>query len=270
MRIRTGCVIFVAAISLCASSGLWSQTASGSAQTQPVMMPKDADPDWQVATVRPSDPNETKDYFGGDGHRIIYKNESVEAMLVAGYGVQRSQIVDAPDWIRTERWDVEGLADVEGKPSIDQIRAMIRKILAERFGLQVRREQREMPVYALTVAKGGPKLTKNTSDPNGAPTEGNRESMGQTTKTFTNTSMPELALMLVFYTDRPVVDQTGLQGRYDFKLTWTSNDSAAPTDGSAAPGLFTAIQEQDGLKLEPTKATADVLVVEKVQRPSAN
>ncbi|MGB6191243.1 MAG: TIGR03435 family protein [Terracidiphilus sp.] len=88
--------------------------------------------------------------------------------------------------------------------------------LAERFELTVHREQCEMPVYALTVAKDGPKITKNTSDVNGLPGESGGDSSGQSTRRFTNTSMPNFALMMLFFLDRPIVDQTGLQGRYDF------------------------------------------------------
>jgi uncharacterized protein (TIGR03435 family) len=126
-----------------------------------------------------------------------------------------------------------------------------------------------MPVFALTVAKGGPKMTASTSDPTNPPGRDVRGGNGQWLNTFTNTSMPDLALMLLFYTDRPIVDQTGLKGRYDFKLQWTMDDAQA-AGSDAPPGLFTAIQEQLGLKLEPVRAKADVLVVDTVERPGAN
>jgi uncharacterized protein (TIGR03435 family) len=87
---------------------------------------------------------------------------------------------------------------------------------------------------------------------------------------MTNMSMSEFAPDLGYFLDRPAVDQTGLAGRYDFQLIWTADDSRAPTDGSAPPELFTAIQEQLGLKLEPVRAPIDVLVVDAVQHPSAN
>ena len=83
-------------------------------------------------------------------------------------------------------------------------------------------------------------------------------------------SMVEFAPDLGYFLDRPAVDQTGLTGRYDFQLMWTADESRAPADGSAPPGLFTAIQEQIGLKLEPVKAPAEVLVIDTVQRPGAN
>ena len=89
------------------------------------------------------------------------------------------------------------------------------------------------------------------------------------TMKFTNNSMEDFALCMQFFLDRPAVDQTGIAGRWDFVLQWTPNESAV-TDPNAAPGIFTAVQEELGLKLEPVKAQADVLVIEHVERPSAN
>jgi uncharacterized protein (TIGR03435 family) len=127
-----------------------------------------------------------------------------------------------------------------------------------------------MEVYALTVAKGGEKMTPSAGDPNGLPDENDQGNGATTTMHVTNMSMSELALVLKFYLDRPVVDKTGLTGRYDFRMMWTVDESKVPADGSAPPTIFTAIQEQLGLKLEAVKAQADVLVVDKVERPGAN
>ena len=234
-----------------------------------VPMAAHADPDWEVATVRPSGPNEKGDHIDLHGRHVTLHNETAEMMLVIGYNVQKNQILGAPDWVKTERWDVDGLADVDGEPNVMQLQTMVRKALQERFGLKLHREQREMPVYALTVAKGGPRLTTNTTDPNGVPRDDGGASNGWGSKQFTNTSMRELALILMFYTDRLVVDQTGLGGRYDFKLQWTADEMHA-TDPDAPPGLFTAMQEQLGLKLEAVRAPAAVLVVDAVERLGAN
>jgi uncharacterized protein (TIGR03435 family) len=108
-----------------------------------------------------------------------------------------------------------------------------------------------------------------TADPNGWMDQQNGTRNGQHIEQLKNTSMPELAKILQFRVDRPVVDQTGLKGRYDFELRWATDDATA-TGADAPPGLFTAIQEQTGLKLEPVKAPADVLVIDKVERPGAN
>ena len=232
------------------------------------MMAQDADPGWEAATVKPSDPNDTVSHINIKGRQVMIESEPLQAMLKFAYGVQDGQIVGAPDWIRTERWDVAGVPDIAGKPNLPQFQSMMRKLLAERFGLKLHREQRERPVFALTVAKGGAKLQKSAGDPNGGPGSNGSESNGVAIRRFTNASMPDLALMLLIHTDRPIVDQTGLQGRYDFQLQWTKDEAATPA--ADAPGFFTAIEEQLGLKLESAKAQAEVLVVDAVERPGAN
>ncbi|HKO18137.1 MAG TPA: TIGR03435 family protein [Acidobacteriaceae bacterium] len=235
----------------------------------PDLMAKDADPGWEAVTVKPSVPNDPVSHINISGRHVMVEGQSIEGMLRFAYGVQHSQVVDAPEWMRTARWDVSGVPDAPGKPNLPQFQSMMRKLLAERFGLTLHREQRTMPVFALTLAKGGPKLEKSTGDPNAGPGSGGGALNGIESHRYTNTSMSALALMLMIYTDRPIVDQTGLQGRYDFQLRW-ARDETQPTAADAPPGLFTAIQEQLGLKLEPTKAPADVLVIDKVERPDAN
>jgi uncharacterized protein (TIGR03435 family) len=232
------------------------------------MMAQDADPDWEVVTVRPSDPNARNDTFDVRGRHVLVKYQTVEMMLMAGYGVQKNQIVAAPEWVRTERYDADGVPDVDGQPNLRQFQSMMRKLLAERFGLTLHHEQREMPVFALRVAKGGAKIARSNGDPNGLPRDEGGGGIIRTDQ-FTNTSMADLALMLLLDVDRPIVDQTGLHGRFDFQLKW-SRDEASTVDLNAPPGLFTAMQEQIGLKLEPTRAPADVMVIDKVERPSAN
>jgi len=248
---------------------LRAQDGSSLKTVQPAMMPKDEDPDWEAVTIKPSDPSDPVSHINIRGRNVMIESQSVEAMMRFAYGVQHSQIVGAPEWMKTERWDVAGVPDGQGKPNLPQFQSMMRKLLAERFGLTLHREKRSMPVFALTLAKGGPKLQKSEGDPNAGPGSGGSGSNGIQLNRYTNTSMPDLALMLMVYTDRPIVDQTGLQGRFDFQLQWTKDDAIA-TGTDAPPGLFTALQEQLGLKLEPAKAPADVLAIDKVERPSAN
>jgi uncharacterized protein (TIGR03435 family) len=131
-------------------------------------------------------------------------------------------------------------------------------------------DKRELSVYTLTVARGGPKLEKTKSEPD-ALSDASGHGMGAAQyMKFTNESMAEFAQVLqIMGGDRPVLDQTNLPGRYDFTLLWTPDSiRAAPTD--AAPGLFTAVQEQLGLKLEATRAPADVLVIDAATRPTQN
>ena len=244
--------------------------AAQDASAKPTMMAKDADPDWEVVAVKPDDPDSTETGFWVRDRELEIKGKTLEQLLLYGYGLHESQVLNAPAWIRTERWHIEGFAGVPGQPNREQMASLVRKLLTERFGLVMHREQREMRVFAL-VAKGGPKMTPSADDPNGPMHENDSQSGGQTTMRVKNVSMGELAGMLMrLFLDRPVVDQTGLTRRYDFQLKWTQDETRAPTDGSAPPGLFTAIQEQLGLKLEPAKAPVDVMVIDKVEQPGAN
>jgi uncharacterized protein (TIGR03435 family) len=235
-------------------------------------MAKNADPDWEVVLVKahdPSDPSNNQS-LNFKGRQFVMVNRAVEGMLLFAYGLQRVQIVGAPHWIETERWDVQGLPDAPGHPSLKQMQSLTRKLLEERFGLKVHREAKELSVYAITVGKGGEKISPSAGDPNGTPSENENSNGGVVTMRMTNMTMGEFAPDLAYFLDRPAVDQTGLKGRYDLQLKWTADESKASADGSAPPGLFTAIQEQLGLKLEPVKAPVEVLVIDGVERPSAN
>ena len=237
---------------------------------RPKAMAAEAKPDWEVATVRPSDPAAGKgQHINVRGSHVLLEDTTVEQFLLMGFGLQQSQLAGEPDWVKTERWNVDGVPDVQGMPNLKQLQGLMQEILAERFGLKVHREQRELPVFALTVAKGGPKMTVDESDPNGLFRQQNGGQNGRHAEDLKNISMPELALILQFHVDRPVVDQTGLKGKYDLKLQWTVDEAPAPAP-DAPPGLFTAIQEQVGLKLDRVKAPAEVLVVDAVARPGAN
>ncbi len=146
---------------------------------------------------------------------------------------------------------------------------MLQNLLASRFDLTIHREKRELSIYAITVAKGGPRLTKSPSGSNGLPTQSGHGTGGEGIRRFTNNSMSDFALGMQALLDKPIVDETGLTGRYDFVLKWTPDESNT-NDPNAPPGIFTAVQEQLGLKLEPTKGPTDVLVIDHIERPSEN
>jgi len=235
-------------------------------------MAKDADPGWDVVSVKARDPNDTNtnQSLNMKGRQVAIVNRAVQGMLLFAYGLQKVQIVGSPRWVETERWDVQGVPDVPGHPSLKQMQSLMRKLLEERFGPKVHKETKELAVYAITLARSGEKLAPSASDPNSPPSENDNSNGGVVTRRMRNMSMAEFAPDLGYFLARPAVDQTGLAGRYDFQLKWTADESKAPTDGSAPPGMFTAIQEQLGLKLEPMKAPAEVLAIDAVERPSAN
>ena len=157
---------------------------------------------------------------------------------------------------------------------------MFRELLADRFGLKVHWDKRDLAVYALVIGKGGAKIAESQGDPNGLPHQNMRPTPQLVTLKVTNASKADFMLEMQEVLDKPIVDQTGLTGKFDFTLQWTPDESqlsamgmhvSPPADSpNAQPGLFTAIQEQLWLKLDAVKAPADVLVMDKVERPSAN
>jgi uncharacterized protein (TIGR03435 family) len=241
--------------------------------------PAAATPEFEAATIKPvKEPAPYRLHDSEEGRRFQTRYTSLNDLIVLAYGVDRRQVVGAPAWVTHDEYDVDAVADdgvkLDGNNKLFE--AMLQKLLADRFQLTVHREQREMPVYALVVAKGGAKL--KVADPTSEQNNGCR-SLGVCF--FTKETLSGFARFMGFVVmDKPVVDKTGLTGEYDFELKWTPDDSQfasmgvrppTPNDNAnAPPGLFTAIQEQLGLKLEPQKTSAEVLVIDHVERPSEN
>ncbi|HTC89041.1 MAG TPA: TIGR03435 family protein [Bryobacteraceae bacterium] len=245
---------------------------------RPKPMAADANPTFEVATIKPSKPGVPGRMYRVNGRRFTTLNTSVSDLITYAYGVHPRQIAGGPPWMESQKYDVEAQPDGEGQPSEKQWKTMFEKLLAERFQLTIHHEQKELPVYAIVVGKTGHKLTKSAGDPNGLPGLFFR---GLGVLPGRNATMADFAgVMQTAVLDRPVVDQTGLPGRYDFLLTWTPDETQfgglgvkvpPPTDkADAPPDLFTAIQQELGLKLESTKASVDVLVVDKVEKPTEN
>ena len=249
---------------LCAMLGL--ATVATPAQKP---MPKDAKPVFEVVTVKPTPPEERNQGFQTQGSHIKLVRQTVQSMLMFAYGVHGKQIVDAPDWVQSEAFNVDGIPDVAGDPNLPQFQSLVKQLLADRFGVRVHSTQRELSYYALRVAPGGLKIARSTAPEDASPDQtGNGGSKGQTMK-YTNNSMDEFLVGLRYFTDRPLVNETALAGRYDFTLQWTPDQMKTP-EGEAAPGLFTAMREQLGLELKPAKGPVEVLAVDAVQKPGAN
>jgi len=232
----------------------------------PKPMAADADPGVEVATIKPSNPDTPGELFTIRGRHIATINTDVNDLIKFAYGLHPKQIEGEPAWLLTDKFDIDGVSDIDGEPNNAQMQVMMRKLLADRFKLTFHHEKKELAVYALTVAKNGPKLTKTARTPTDATDF--YGSHGQLT--VRNATMQDFATGLSRgIVDRPVVDQTGLRDRYDFLLKWTSEDHQVSNEGSP-PGFFTAVQDELGLKLESTKALVDVVVIDHVEPPSAN
>jgi uncharacterized protein (TIGR03435 family) len=251
---------------------LLSGLLAACAQDNPVQslkMARDADPGFEVATIKPADPDDRHQGFSLKGHRIAIANNTMTSLICFAYSIQKSQIVNAPRWFDEERWNIDGVPDVEGVPNWSQYRRMLQKLLSTRFGLQMHHDKRELSVYALSVTKGGPKLEKSKEDPDALSDQSGHGIGAQQYMKFTNSSMADFAKTMELMGDRPVLDQTGISGRYDFSLLWIPDPSRA-TATDTAPALFTAVQEQLGLKMEATRAATDVFVVDGATRPTQN
>ncbi len=232
-------------------------------------MAADANPSFEVATIKPTRPDEHGPRYDFRGRRFSVVHASVSDLLKFSYGLQQSQITKAQDWVNSESYDISAEPDGVGEPSIKQWESMVGKLMADRFQLKFHLEKREQSVYLLTVAGTGSKLTRSESAPDasGGMGFGPPGNFGAT-----NATMADVADALgQGVLNRPVVDQTGLDGRFNLRLTWTPDGAATATDNSnELPDFFTAIQEQLGLKVVASKAPVNVLVIDHVERPSPN
>jgi uncharacterized protein (TIGR03435 family) len=241
-------------------------------------MAANASPSFEVATIKPTKPDEQRKLLVVRGRRFETVNTSLSDLISFAYGVHAKQVIGVPPWADTDKFDITGQPDLEGRPNDKQLKGMLQKLLADRFKLSFHHDKRELSVYVLGVAKTSSKLTKSEGDPNGLPGLFFR---GLGNLNVRNATMGDFAgLMQSAVLDRPVVDQTALTGRFDFTLNWTPDDSQfggmgakipPPTDSAKAPpALYTAIQEQIGLRIDATRAPADVLVIDHVEKPSEN
>ncbi|MGH9647775.1 MAG: TIGR03435 family protein [Bryobacteraceae bacterium] len=246
----------------------------------PVRMAANANPAFEVATIRPSDPASPGQIITLRGAEVITTNVTVHALINLAYWLHPKQLTGGPAWTESDKFDVAGKPDAPGQPNVDQMKMMIQKLLADRFQLKVHFEKRDLPVYAIMIAKSGVKLIKSQDDPNGIPAWGFGRTPSGTRIIFRNAPLSQVTAVLQNSMDKPVVDQSGLSGRYDFTVTFTPDPAQAALIGGPAPpaadnpdaasDLFTAFQQQLGLKLESTKAPVDVMVIDKVEKPSQN
>jgi uncharacterized protein (TIGR03435 family) len=200
---------------------------------------------------------------------IEFRNMTLHGLFLNAFEIRsESQITGYPAWVNSEHFDIQAKMDTEtasayrdlkGETSSRQWRAFMQQILDDRFAMKFHIEKHELPVYNLVVAKQGLKLKVSTPDENGS------SSMGRGTLTAHRMQVGNLAFSLSGTVGRVIFDKTGLTALYDIDLTWSPDNE--PDSG---PSIFTALQEQLGLKLEPAKAPVDVVVIDHLERPSEN
>jgi uncharacterized protein (TIGR03435 family) len=230
-------------------------------QSQPTTAP----PAFEVASVKPTGrpPESSSNGWTVSNGSFTAHAAWVRGMIAFAHGVHAAQVHGGPGWVDTEQYDV--IAKAESRDaSLDQMKAMLQTLLADRFKLVVHREAKEMPVYTLVVGKNGLKMQEAKE---GEKTLANRVGPGHLV--FTRTNMLGLIITLSNTLGNPVIDKTGLTGFYDFKLDWT--DPLWQRSGNdSLPDLFGAVQDQLGLKLDAGKGPAEVLVIDHIERASEN
>lgn len=230
-------------------------------------------PKFEVATIKLSDPDKHNSGFHTEGTRLFYENETMQDMLAFAYRVTARQVIGGPDWFTTKHFDIRGTADEQGIASVAQQQEMLRLLLEDRFKLKIQHEERDMVRVVITLARGERKI-KPTERKDFLPDVSCRGSASERDCTFGGVSMDLFAFAMQFLLDRPVINKTGLDGKYDFHLKFTPADAPASADTSAntnaPPNLFTAMTEQAGLHADSSKGPTEVIVVQHVELPSDN
>jgi len=213
--------------------------------------------------------------------RFVVSNTPLRFIILHAYQLLDHQLIGAPDWTSSASFDINATYPQGRVPTDPEVRLMVQKLLADRFGLTAHREQRDLPMYALVPARKdgrlGPQLRRSDVDCQQNDAGKRPDCRMVATRRFLkggSRTMGQLAAALQSMVGRPVVDRTGLAGAFDIDLQWepTELDSAATGNPSSngGPSIFTAVQEQLGLKLDSQRDRFDVLVVDHIERPGPN
>jgi uncharacterized protein (TIGR03435 family) len=239
-----------------------------------------APPTFEVASIKPGDPNSRQVSVGiRQGGRFSTTNASLETLIGFAYDVRNHQISGGPNWLDSAKFDIDAKPDgatpiPPGPAGAPRMRLLVQSLLADRFKLATHKETREEQVYELVLNKGGSKL-REVPDPGLSRPNGLRLGRGELIGTAAPMSL--LANQLSQRMGRSVIDKTGLGGRYDFTLKWTPDEGAPPTGPDATPpadtsgpSIFTAVQEQLGLRLQSARGPVEILVIDHAEKPDAN
>ncbi len=246
-------------------------------QTPPIAPRK-----FEVASIKPSNSTDRRPFFDMthvlSGGQFSASNVTVKRLIQLAYRIKDFQISGGPGWAGSDLFDIAAKPDGPAKP--EEFQSMLQSLLAERFALLVRRETREMPVYALVIGKNGPKLKESVAGSGPRMTKIRRGLIAAE-----GTTMAALSGNLSTLLSRTVADKTGLTGQYDLRIEWTPDENQTamlaaegvpettndtPPPDAFGPSLVTALQEQLGLSLESQRGAIKLLVLERIQRPTPN
>ncbi len=265
LKLRVIQLICIAAWVAVAAPFVSAQT-DAKGKTEEAILP---DAKYDVATIKPHPGNMGVSYSPLPNGGLLAKGATLKSLICGAYDKLDFQCLGGPGWLDSERYDVEAKPDSTVADQLQKLpwkqrqpvqNRMDQALLADRLKLKVHFEMREMPIFALVVAKGGPKMAEAKAALSYTVGNGKLQAWG--------VSMDSLAQQLSQEVGHIVRNQTGLNGVYDFTMKY-SDDVAAGGDPSA-PSIYNAVQEQLGLKLEPAKGPVEVLVIDHVERPSEN
>ena len=243
--------------------------------------------EFEVVSIKPTGPDTHGSFLNiGKGDVFTTGNMGLRSVITFAYDLRNNQLIGGPGWLESDHYDITAkpphffadsepddfgkMSEGQRKTHIDRLREMVRTMLAERIGLVVHHETKEETVYFLTVAKGGSKMKPVEA------VQGQQQGMrgtGRGNMQGMAATMDMVANMLTGNTGHTVIDKTGLTGKYDWSLQWQPDSgNAGPDDPSqpAGPTIFTAVQEQLGLRLESAKGPVELTVIDQVKRPSEN
>ena len=232
---------------------------------------------FEVASIRPNQSGSTRVTVGtSPGGRYSATNLSLNSVIQTAFGVRDFQITGGPDWLGTDRYDISAKAATPLELNNEQLKPYLQALLVERFNLKFHRTTKELPVYELMVTKTGPKLTEHRG-------EGNTSSKitvesGRARVKSVKMSMKALAENLSRQLGRTVIDKTGLSGEYDFGLEWAMELNGEESFlslveqhlGLEGPSIFTALQDQLGLRLNSGKGPVEIISIDRLEKASAN
>jgi uncharacterized protein (TIGR03435 family) len=219
---------------------------------------------FEVVSVKPNRSGTDSSHNRSRPGRYDATNIKVKELIQDAFGVREFQIAGAPRWTETEGFDIAAITGTSSDLTDKELEPILRSLLTDRFQLRFHRETKELPAYSLIVARNGPKLRAHSGD--AVFDVSIRHQPGKLILSGTKMSMSRLTEVLSRRIEHIVLDRTGLSGEYDLKMEWAPDPSAESADAS----IFTALQEQLGLKLESTMALAEIVVIDGVERPSEN
>jgi uncharacterized protein (TIGR03435 family) len=258
------------------ASGIMAQSPAPA--SQPTSAPHPRFDAFDVATIRPANTDAKGRYLILQGtHRFVGKYYTLNLLIAAAYDLNPHEISGGPGWTSSDHYDILAITPGDLRPTHDEQMKMLRKLLSDRFKLTFHREQKIFSIYQLELAGSGMKLKPSTAAADDPPALISTVYPQRIVLPARNATMGDFASLLQrAVLDRPVVNKTGLSGRYDFDLTWAPDESQFGGDVPVAsadapsPPLFIALQEQLGLRLDATRGPVDALVIDTAERPTAN